>query len=325
MPALNESTHIIDAIHTIRPTTLDHEILIIDGGSTDGTKDLIQKLAIQDDRIRLIENPARRQSAGINLGAQLADRRSDIFVRADCHAIYPENFVETCVSDLISHACASVVVPMRSEGCGCTQKAIAAAQNHYLGNGGSAHRNLSGSGFVSHGHHAAFNRRVFLELGGYDETMIANEDAEFDYRLSAHGHRIFMSAQATIVYFPRSDLPALARQYFHYGSGRAINCAKHGYFPAPRQILPALLTTGVASSLLASFFTPMSLIFPLTYLFFCLAYGFIIGLRSTSFCQAGSGIAAIVMHMSWGAGFLYQLGKAAPSFIQSKSKNPIDI
>ena len=324
MPALNESGHILRAINTIRPASLDYEILIIDGRSTDTTREIIKNLASQDDRIRLIDNPAGLQSAGVNFGARLADCRAKIIVRADCHSLYPQNFVETCVSELLYRNCASVVVPMRSEGTECMQKAIAAAQNSYLGNGGSAHRLSTGSCFVSHGHHAAFDRKIFLELGGYDETMVANEDAEFDHRLAARGYRIFMNAQATIGYIPRSDLKNLSRQYFHYGAGRATNCRKHGIIPAPRQILPALVTSAFTSALLFSFLMPVALLFPIAYLIFCLAYGFGLGFRARSACDAFAGLAAIVMHLSWGAGFLYEYAKGLPSFIHSKASKAVD-
>lgn len=317
MPCLNESKHIIEAINTIRPMSFDYEILVIDGGSTDKTREIVQHLAAQDHRIRLIDNFARLQSAGVNLGAHLADSRSEIIVRADCHSIYPTHFVENCVTALIEKKCASVVVPMHSQGSGCMQKAIAVAQNSYLGNGGSTHRSSSQSRFVSHGHHAAFDRRIFLELGGYDETMIANEDAEFDYRLTASGYQIYMSAPATIGYVPRSDLIGLSRQYFYYGAGRAANCRKHNLLPAPRQILPALITTGLGSSLLLSFLLPFALFFPATYIIFCLVYGFILGARARSFCDALAGLAAIVMHISWGAGFLSEYVKGLRSFFYS--------
>jgi succinoglycan biosynthesis protein ExoA len=325
MPALNESKHIKEAIEMIRPKSFDYEILVIDGGSTDKTRELVQELATQDHRIKLIDNAARIQSAGVNLGARLADSRSDIFVRADCHSIYPDHFVETCITALTNKNCASVVVPMRTVGSGCLQTAIAAAQNSYLGNGGSAHRLLSESGFVSHGHHAAFDRRIFLELGGYDETMVANEDAEFDHRLTARGHQIFMSKQATIGYVPRSNLISLSRQYFHYGAGRATNCRKHGLIPAPRQIFPALIATGVGSSFMLSFSMPLALLFPASYLISCLVYGFILGIRSQSACHAIAGLAAIVMHMSWGVGFLYEFVRTVPSFLPSRSSKKVHI
>ena len=322
MPCLNESAHIIEAINTIRPTNLDYEILVIDGGSTDKTREMVQHLTAQDHRIRLIDNSAKLQSAGVNLGAHLADSRSKVFVRADCHSIYPTNFVEICVTALVEKKCASVVVPMHSQGGSCIQRSIAAAQNSHLGNGGAAHRLSSQSRFVSHGHHAAFDRRIFLELGGYDETMIANEDAEFDYRLTASGHQIYMSAPATIGYIPRSDLIGLSRQYFYYGSGRATNCRKHKLLPAPRQILPALITTGLGSSLLLSFLMPYALFFPAAYIIFCLVYGFILGARARSFCEALAGLAAIVMHISWGAGFLSEYVKGVPYFVHSISSKP---
>src|SRR5262245_48947790 len=185
MPALNEAGYVSRAIASVLPRSdeIGCEVLIVDGGSEDGTCGIVQRIAASDPRIRLLRNAQRIQAAGVNLGARHADPRARFLVRADCHAEYPQGFVERCVQTLVSTQVAAVVVPMRTVGSSCLQKAIAAAQNSKLGNGGAAHRLPGRSGFVDHGHHAAFDLRTFLELGGYDETFTHNEDAELDRRM----------------------------------------------------------------------------------------------------------------------------------------------
>ncbi len=106
------------------------------------------------------------------------------------------------------------------------QRAVAAAQNSVLGNGGSAHRRAAVSRYVDHGHHAAFDRAFFLSIGGYNETFSHNEDAEYDHRV-ALGRRqsesgcVAMSCSAT---FPRrTPAGALAKQYFRHGRRTCAN------------------------------------------------------------------------------------------------------
>ena len=206
MPALNEERYIAAAIASIIPRSheLQYEVLVVDGGSTDRTRAIVDELAARDARIRMVHNEKRLQAAAVNLGARLADARSHCFVRADCHVTYPEGFVERCMLTLRQQQVASVVVPMRTEGSACLQRAIAAAQNSRLGNGGSLHRSAGRSGLVQHGHHAAFDRRTFLALGGYDETFTHNEDAEFDMRLVRSGERIYLDTEAMVIYYPRA-------------------------------------------------------------------------------------------------------------------------
>lgn len=185
MPALNEECYLRGAILSIEPApgALDYELLVLDGGSQDRTRDLIEEIAAQNSCIKLLHNDRRIQSAAVNIASEICDPRATIFVRADCHAKYPPDFVARCVDTLQRTKSASVVVPMRAVGHRPMQRAIAAAQNSWLGNGGAQHRKPGRSGFVEHGHHAAFDRATFRSLGGYDEMAPFNEDAEFDARL----------------------------------------------------------------------------------------------------------------------------------------------
>jgi succinoglycan biosynthesis protein ExoA len=309
MPALNEERYIAQAILSIIPKSddLTYELLVVDGGSTDATHEIVQGLASSNPRIRLLSNEKRIQAAAVNLAAKLADPRSSYLVRADCHTHYPDGFVERCIGELVDRGVASIVVPMRTEGSACMQRAIAAAQNSRAGNGGSAHRIPGQSGFVDHGHHAAFDRKIFLDLGGYDEKFSHNEDAEFDKRLIQAGKRIYMDSRATVIYYPRASLGSLAYQYFRYGSGRASTLLKHRAAPRARQILPVVALLGCAASLGASFFDPRFLAIPLAYFASCTVWGMSLAVRRREPCLALSGMAAIVMHMSWASGFLTRM------------------
>jgi succinoglycan biosynthesis protein ExoA len=316
MPALDEEGYIAAAISSILPHAerVPYELIVVDGGSTDRTRAIVAELTASNPHIRLLSNEKRIQAAGVNLGARLASPHARFLVRADCHLRYPENFVEQCIARIEEKGVASVVVPMRTQGATCLQKAIAAAQNSRLGNGGSAHRLLGRSGLVEHGHHAAFDRRVFLELGGYDESFTHNEDAEFDKRLVKSGRQIYLDSDATVVYYPRADLRSLARQYFSYGWGRASTVVKHTAMPRLRQMLPVAALLGSLFSLALATLDLRFLALPLAYLSVCAIWGLGLALRERDPCLALTGAAAIVMHMSWGTGFLLRLCSRPPEF-----------
>jgi succinoglycan biosynthesis protein ExoA len=315
MPALNEERYIAAAIATLLPDhpDFDYELLVLDGGSNDATQKIVQLLSTGNQRIRLINNQKRVQSAGVNLAAQLAHPQSEILIRADCHARYPSNFIEVCLREMRERECVSVVVPMETVGAGCVQKAIAAAQNSRLGNGGSKHRMAGSSGYVEHGHHAAFRRKAFLDVGGYNEAIAYNEDAELDLRLLASGGRIWLSGDATIIYFPRANLSALAKQYFRYGSGRANTWLLHNAPLRVRQLLPFILLLACITSVALSMVHPAFMIVPAAYAALCLIWGAALAIRDRSACITLAGLAAMTMHLSWGAGFLARIVQAAAS------------
>jgi len=312
MPALNEERYIGDAIKSVlpQPGTLAYELLVLDGGSSDRTHEVVQKLAEQHPEIKLLHNERRIQSAALNIAAEICDPRTEILVRADCHAEYPPDFAARCAETLRATGSASVVVPMRAVGQRSIQRAIAAAQNSRLGNGGSQHRIAGQSGYVEHGHHAAFDRAVFRDLGGYDETAPYNEDAEYDARLVASGRRIYLDGALTIDYFPRTSLRALGRQYFRHGWGRANTILKHAKAPKLRQVLPVLVLLASISGLvlwpLAGF---VALLPMLLYVGACILWAAILAGQSRDAAVLLAAPAAIVTHMSWACGFLVRMAE----------------
>jgi succinoglycan biosynthesis protein ExoA len=198
-------------------------------------------------------------------------------------------------------------VPMRNRaqpGQG-VQRAIACAQSSRLGNGGSAHRVQPRSGFVDHGHHAAFDRAFFLSIGGYDESFTHNEDAELDHRAVRAGGRIWMCGEAPVLYYPRTTLRALAAQYLCHGRGRMRTLRKHGLRPRPRQMAPVAALLGCAAGVAAApLVAPALLAAPLAYAALCCCWGALQAARQRDPWLVVSGPALMVMHMTWAAGFL---------------------
>jgi len=198
IPTLNEADHIAAVVANLLPPDGEgpvDEVIVADGGSTDGTVEIVRRLHESDARVRLLHNPARIQSAGVNAAVAAADPASEVILRVDAHADYPPDFALRTVEALERTGADSVVVRLKSAALPAPgarfQRAVAAAFNSRLGSGGSAHRVGGESGFVDHGHHAAFRRSVFAAAGGYDQDFVANEDAELDARLRASGARIW--------------------------------------------------------------------------------------------------------------------------------------
>lgn len=312
IPCLNERCNIAGVIDRLLddPGWVDPLVVVVDGGSRDGTAELVSEIAAREPRVRLVRNPKRLQSAGVNLGAALfgADRRW--LVRADAHSEYPLGFVSALMAEAERvPSAASVVVSVRTRGRSCFQRAVAEAQNSRLGTGGSAHRVKGEAGFVDHGHHALFDLEAFRAVGGYDETFTHNEDAELDVRLRRQGGRIWLTRALHTVYFPRSTPWALFRQYMNYGRGRARTLLLHRVRPRPRQLLPLAVAPALAA-LIAAPVWPLAAAPAAAWALACCGSGLALTAKRPSLCAALSGPAAMIMHAGWSFGFWSQLLRA---------------
>jgi succinoglycan biosynthesis protein ExoA len=306
IPVLNEERYIEGCLGALlrQAAEIEADVLVMDGGSTDATREIVTRMQEDHPRLVLHNNPGRLQSAALNLAARIAHPDVTVLIRADAHAGYKPDFVATCVEALRAHDATSVVVPMRTVGGAGMQRAIAAVQNSRLGNGGSAHRVGGKSGFVDHGHHAAFDRAFFLTVGGYDETFSHNEDAEHDERARRAGGRIWMCADATIDYFPRAQLRPLARQYFKHGAGRACTVLKHRMRVRPRQMAAPAVLVGCLGGVALAPLTPWFAAAPIGYALGCFTWGSLAAARSRDPWLLAIAPAAMTVHLSWGAGFL---------------------
>ncbi|MGJ4951798.1 glycosyltransferase family 2 protein [Bradyrhizobium sp. HKCCYLS20291] len=310
VPTLNEERYIARAIDSLIAGLEDvaYELIVLDGGSTDRTTTIVAQLAASNPRIRLEANPQRYQSAAVNRGAMIAHPESEIILRADSHAEYPPSFVAGLIRELREREAGSVVVPMRTRGTAFIQRGIAAAQNSRFGNGGALHRIGTTSRYVEHGHHAAFLRKTFLAVGGYDESFTHNEDAELDIRLRKSGAKLWLCSELAVTYFPRSSFGSLARQYFNHGSGRAKTMLKHRQQPKLRQMLPlgalGMNVTGIA---LSCVFGGLFLLPSALYAGGCLAAGAWLAVVNRDVAGCAAGPAAMIMHQSWAAGFGYRV------------------
>jgi len=327
VPALNEERYIADCLLSLleQARAVQAIVVVVDGGSSDETVEIVRRLAAGRDDLLLLDNPRRLQSAAVNLAARQLPTEISVLIRADAHALYPPDFVATCLRALRENDATSVVVPMRTTGVGGMQRAIAAVQNSRLGNGGSAHRVGGRSGFVEHGHHAVFDRAFFLSIGGYNESFSHNEDAELDVRALRAGGRIWMCREAAITYFPRSRLWPLARQYFRHGRGRARTLRLHHIAPRPRQLAaPVILLLCLAGVLLSAIW-PWAAALPLWYSLVCTGWGLAAAVRARDGWLLGMGPAVITVHLAWALGFFRGVAEVPHQAVEVGDPEPVAV
>ena len=310
VPCLNEEAHLTELLTTLLDDPACGKIVVVDGGSTDGSKAIVAEVMKRDDRVTLLNNPKRIQAAGINLAIEAYGTGFEWMTRVDAHCQYPARYISSLRDAAARTGADCVVVPMVTRSrSGCFQTAVAAAQNSVLGTGGSAHRHVSRGAFVAHGHHALMRVATFLTAGRYDERFRANEDAELDLRITAEGGRIWLEPSAAIIYYPRDTPWGLLLQYFRYGRGRAMTFLHHRPRLHLRQLLPLAVLPSLLLAVLAPCLTPENgaLSAPAAaWIIAAIAFGAFLGLRERSRCAAAAGIAAIIMHASWSTGFWFE-------------------
>jgi succinoglycan biosynthesis protein ExoA len=305
IPTLNECLHIEQVLATLLDDceALDLRIVVVDGGSDDGTQALVAALARRCSEVTLLHNEQRIQSSGINLAVRRYGRDADVLIRCDAHAVYPAGYARRLVETLERTGADAVVVPMDSLGKTPFQRAVAWVSNSPVGSGGSAHRAGRRSGFVDHGHHAAFRMAMFRASGGYDDSFTHNEDAELDCRQRALGARIYLDSEIRVGYHPRHELGGLFRQYFRYGAGRSRTVRRHPTSLRLRQLaVPAHFALSVLSVLTLPL-SPWLLIWPAVYLSALGAFALLLCARHRESCALWSSLAALVMHTAWALGF----------------------
>jgi succinoglycan biosynthesis protein ExoA len=283
------------------------EVIVIDGMSTDGTRELLSRLKSQFSNFVVIDNPGKVVPCAMNLGIQYA--KGEYIVRADVRCIHPKSYLcdlvelsEKTGADNVG----GVLVP--EFGNAYTQKAIALAYKSRIAMGGALRDRGDFIGETDTVYGGCFKRKRLLEIGMYDEAMVRNQDDELSFRLRERGGKIIQDGRIKIQYYPRNSLWQLFKQFMQYGYWKVSVIKKHPQQASLRHFLPAVLVlTFVTLGLL----TPFTLYGLYGFLIFTGSYFLAIGLFSFKSAYElslrllpGLIFAIILIHISFGIGFI---------------------
>lgn len=234
------------------------EIIVVDGGSADGTAALVAKFAEGRRNVRLLHNPRRLSSAARNIAIRHA--RGDVILVVDghCDLADRQHLQKLAAAFARSGAdCIGRPQPLDIEGGTMLQRAIAAARSSRLGHHPDSFIYSSEERFVpARSVAAAYRRKVFDRVGYFDEAFDVCEDVELNHRIDRAGLRCFFAPQVAVHYAPRDTLRGLFRQMVRYGRGRVRLLRKHRETFSLGSMLPAAFTAGCLAGLPLGFISP---------------------------------------------------------------------
>ncbi len=320
VPCYNEEktiTLLLDAIYQQTCGRADLEVIIADGLSQDGTRQKIEEFQLAHPAlmVRVVENPRRNIPAALN--SALAVARGEMVVRLDAHSVPAPDYVERCLADLESGQGDMVggVWQIRPGGSDWLARAIAAAAAHPFGVGDALYRYATRADWVDTVPFGAFRRSLLERVGPYDETLLTNEDYEFNTRIRQSGGRIWLNPAIHSAYFARPNLGALARQYWRYGYWKLYMLRRYPRTLRWRQALPPLFVLSLLVLLILALFWNVAwylLLSEVVLYFGVLVLGALAPARRQAdpLLLLGIPLSIAVMHTAWGAGFLVSMVKS---------------
>jgi hypothetical protein len=212
LPVYNEAGIIERTVTSLIAQELDPgvelEILVIDGQSTDGSRELVQHLACRDHRVRLVSNPHRTAPCAFNIGLRAA--RGAYVCILGAHCVYAPDYISVCLRELLAHdavGCSGKTITCPA-GTSLSARLAGWALSHPFGVSGSSFRTQS-EGYVDTIPYPVFRTAALLQLGGYNEAMTRNQDNDMNYRLRQAGHKLYCTWKTSCEYRAKGDVSGL--------------------------------------------------------------------------------------------------------------------
>jgi glycosyltransferase involved in cell wall biosynthesis len=288
------------------------EVVIADGNSTDQTRQAIRDFQRQhpDLRVSIVENEQRTIPAGLNRALRSAT--GELVVRLDAHSVPYPDYVSRCVAALQAGAGDNVggIWEIQPGAQDWLARSIAAAAAHPLGAGDARYRIGGVAQSVDTVPFGAFHKTLVDRIGYFDETLLTNEDYEFNVRIRQSGGKVWLDPSIRSRYFARPTLSALWKQYWRYGFWKAKMLKRYPHTLRWRQAVPPLFVLSLIILSLAgiwnSFFYSLLGVELLMYGLFLVGASFLIARSARDWAYLmGVPLAWVVMHLAWGGSFLW--------------------
>lgn len=307
IPCFNEEKSIRSCIESVFSSDYSGEILVVvcDGMSTDNTRSIINGLTETYPQLTLLDNPKRHTPVGLNIGLKFLE--TDIKIILGAHATVATDFISKNVATLDTHpeaGCVGGIINNIYENE--TSRIIGLAMSSPFGVGNARFRTGGEDGWVDTVAFGAYRKEVFHQIGYFDESLVRNQDDEFNYRLTSNGFKIYFTDSIQSNYHVRASFKKLYRQYNQYGYWKVYVNKKVKAITSIRQLFPAIFVFCVLFGALLGFLHPI--------LFYNWIFGICMYMVTAIYFAAEKTKSAneifmvlftfMILHWSYGSGYL---------------------
>ncbi len=258
IPCRNEGDYIEAAVRSVLANDWPRdrlEVLVVDGMSDDGTREIVSRMAKLEPRVKPLDNPARFTPEAVNIGVGAA--RGDYIMRMDAHGEIPADYIARGVAVLKEKPEVwSVGGPVSRVGKGESGRFVAAVTTNIFSTGNINVRLGEREGPVDALAYPLWRRAVFARVGSFDESLVRNQDDDFDLRIRQAGGIIYQTPKMRAVYYVRSTVGKLLSQYLQYAFWKVVVAKKRRCVLGWKPLVPSAFFATLGLTLLAGFLAP---------------------------------------------------------------------
>ena len=256
IPTLNEEKFIARCLDSVIEQSYpfrDMDVMVVDGGSNDRTREIVEEYGRKYINIRFIHNPGRIQSIAFNIGVENSD--APYIVRLDAHALYKPYYIEGCIKGLEGDSKRGNVggqwdIQPQNDSLWAITNAI--LNYSKFGIGGASYRIGAKAGDVDTVPFGSFPRTMIEKIGGMRDDLPRGEDNEFNSRIKRAGYSIYFDPAIECIYYARPTLKASCRQM--YANGESIG---HLFYVdrdsiGLRHMIPLIFVVGIIGGTILS-------------------------------------------------------------------------
>lgn len=304
MPVLNEEGHLEASVESILAQSYPSamELILALGPSHDETNVIAKKMAKQDKRVKLMDNPRGLTTVGLNAAIKIA--KYDYIVRIDAHSEPAAGYFENGIRILLEQDADEVGGIMDAQGRSAFQKAVAFAYKSRWGIGGASYHVGGEAGEAESAYLGIFKKSALLRVGGYDETIIRGEDWDLAQRIKATGGKVWFSPELRVVYWPRGRFGKLAKQFYSTGVWRGDLSRRNPAAASKRYWVPPILVLGTIAGLVLVALGQWQGVIPIALYLLGVAFLAVTAAGLSLKARISLIVALATMHFSWGWGFI---------------------